>query len=58
MLADMNAGEFHPRPGSPCRGAGTRLPDMGRRDYYGVPLPDTGPVDIGCAAASRPSRVD
>jgi hypothetical protein len=57
-LADPNAGDFHLRPDSPCRGTGLRMPDMGPRDYYGSPLPEAGPVDIGCAASvaarSRP----
>jgi hypothetical protein len=53
MLADPAAGNFHLRPGSPCRGAGMRLPEMGWRDYYGSPLPKDGPVDVGCAAVRR-----
>jgi len=53
MLADPAAGNFHLRPGSPCRGAGMRLPEMGWRDYYGSPLPKDGPVDVGCVAVVR-----
>lgn len=51
-LASRAAENLHLRPGSPCRGAGLRLPEMGPRDYYGAPLPSEGPVDIGCAATS------
>ncbi len=53
LLTDPNSGNFHLRPGSPCREAGKRLPDMGSRDYYGTLLPKDGPVDIGCAAVRR-----
>ncbi len=53
LLADPGSGNFHLRPGSRCRGAGVRLPDMGRQDYYGTPLPKKRPVDIGCAAVRR-----
>ncbi len=56
LFADVEADSFHLRPGSPCRGAGLRLPDMGARDYYGTQLASAGPVDIGCAALSRPIR--
>ena len=61
-LAHIGAGSFHLRPGSPCRGAGLRLPDMGQRDYYGTPLPQSGPagdlrpVDVGCAATGTVKR--
>jgi len=53
LFADAAAGDYHLRPGSPCRGAGMRLPGMGGRDYYGATLAEEGPVDIGCAAVSR-----
>ena len=51
-LVDIASRNFHLLPGSPCRGAGLRLPEMGHRDYYGTPLPRAGLVDIGCAASS------
>lgn len=54
-LADPAHGDVHLQDDSPCIGAGLRLPDMGPRDYYGAPIPATGPVDIGCAAADRAS---
>jgi hypothetical protein len=54
LLADAGTGDFHLRPGSPCRGAGLRLPAMGGRDYHGAPLPEEGPVDIGCAVSRQP----
>ncbi len=52
-FTDMARADVHLSPGSPCVGAGMRLPDMGARDYYGAPLGKTGPVDIGCAAARK-----
>ena len=58
LLANTALGNFHLRPGSPCRGAGVRLSEMGESDYYGTPLATEGPVDIGCAAVGdkRPKR--
>ncbi|UCC68909.1 MAG: right-handed parallel beta-helix repeat-containing protein [Armatimonadota bacterium] len=53
LLADVAAGNFHLRPGSPCRGAGLRLKSMGPRDYYGTPPSTDGSPDIGCAAVGR-----
>jgi len=52
-LTSLSAENLRLRPGSPCRGAGLRLPEMGPRDYYGAPLPSEGPVDIGCATATK-----
>ncbi len=51
LLANLAEGDFHLRPGSPCRGAGIRLPETPGRDYYGSAQPPDGPVDIGCAVA-------
>jgi len=51
LFADAGAGNFRLRPGSPCRGAGMRLPKTGGGDYYSAPLAEEGPVDIGCACA-------
>jgi len=39
------------RKGSPCTGAGTRLPGMGRRDLYGTAPGGSGQVNIGCSLA-------
>jgi len=55
-LADPGAGNFHLLPSSPCRGAGSRIADMGPRDYYGTPLSADGPIDIGCAVANGARR--
>jgi len=50
-LVGAAAGDVHLRPDSPCRGGGVRVDEGGGRDYYGAHVPESGPVDIGCAAA-------
>jgi hypothetical protein len=35
------------RAGSPCIGAGVVMPDNGRRDFWGGPVPDAAAPDIG-----------
>jgi hypothetical protein len=46
-------GGYRLRGGSPCRGAGLALPDRGRRDFWGDPLPAKGPVDVGAYQGRR-----
>ena len=43
------------RPGSPCRSRGLSIPNNGRRDLIGTPVPADGPPDIG-AVQSAPYR--
>lgn len=40
---------YAPRPDSPLRRAGKVIPDNGRRDFWGHPLPVLGPPDIGAS---------
>jgi hypothetical protein len=44
------AADVRLRAGSPARGAGIRLAEMGAMDLWGHPLPADGPVDLGCIA--------
>ena len=48
-LKALSGKDIHPCKGSPCVGAGTRLPGMGRRDLYGIPVGRFGRVNIGCS---------
>ena len=48
------AHQFTLLPGSPAQGQGLRMADMGKQDFFGDPLPLTGPVDIGADQAVTP----
>lgn len=45
-------------PGSPAVGQGLRLADMGKHDFFGNPLPMTGPIDIGADQAPPSTSSD
>ena len=44
------------RAGSPCIGAATGVPDPGKQDFFGRPLPKGGPKCIGIHEAPAPPR--
>jgi len=46
--------QFTLLPGSPAQGQGLRMADMGKQDFFGHPLPLTGPVDIGADQSETP----
>jgi hypothetical protein len=48
-LSALSGSELHLQSGSPAAGAGMRLPDLGPRDYYGLPTGSTGPVNVGAS---------
>ncbi len=52
--------EFTLLPDSPAEGQGVRLADMGKHDFFGNPLPVTGPINIGAnqLRASESSEVE
>lgn len=41
------SGDYRLGASSPCKGTGLRIPGMGLRDYFGIPIGTTSPVDIG-----------
>ncbi|MEK7477523.1 MAG: right-handed parallel beta-helix repeat-containing protein [Candidatus Coatesbacteria bacterium] len=50
LLVDLAKPDVRLKAGSPARGLGLRIPAMGGVDFGRRPLPDRGPVDLGCMA--------
>ncbi len=44
---------YHLQPTSPCRGAGVVIPGNGGRDFWGQPLSDQAPPDLGAHQHGR-----
>ncbi len=45
--------QFTLLPGSPAEGHGRNLRGMGKHDFFGNPLPVTGPIDIGANQVTK-----
>lgn len=48
-LSSLTIQGIIPKKGSPCTGKGIRLPGMGNRDYFGVPIDKSARPPVGCA---------
>jgi len=50
--------QFTLLPRSPAVGQGMRLANMGQHDFFGHPLPSTGPIDVGADQAHAADSAD